>query len=79
MIEAAIQLDLITPEQAEALVKKSKTLGEWLVAQEKGKQGKTRKVRQKMLDGLGLLALLLLNFAVLAAFGWIVLRIVRWP
>ena len=33
MIEAAIQLDLITPEQAEALVKKSKTLGEWLVAQ----------------------------------------------
>lgn len=28
MIEAAIQLDLITPEQAEALVEKGK---EWLV------------------------------------------------
>jgi hypothetical protein len=48
------------------------------VAQEKDKAGKTRKVRQKMLDGLGLLALLLINFAVLATFGWIVLRIVRW-
>ena len=44
------------------------------MAQEKREAGKTRKVRQKMLDGLGLLALLLLNFAVLAAFGWIVLR-----
>jgi len=30
MIEAAIQMDLITPEQAEALVEKGKTLGEWL-------------------------------------------------
>jgi hypothetical protein len=78
MIEAAIQLDLITPEQAKALVKRGKTLGEWLVAREKGEAGKTRKIRQKMLDGLGLLALLLFNFAVLAAFGWIVLRIVRW-
>ena len=79
MMEAAIQLDLITPEQAEALAKKGETVGEWLVEQEKREAGKTRKVRQKMLDGLGLLALLLLNFAVLAAFGWIVLRIVRWP
>jgi hypothetical protein len=78
MIEAAIQLDLITSEQAEALVKNGKTVGEWLVVQEKGKAGNTRKVRQKMQDGLGLLALLLINFAVLAAFGWIVLRIVRW-
>jgi hypothetical protein len=78
MIEAAIHLDLITPEQAEALVKKGKTLGEWLMAQEKGKAGKTREVRQKVLDRLRLLALLLINFAVLAAFGWIVIRIVRW-
>ena len=78
MIEAAIQLDPITPEQDEALVKKGKTFGEWLVGQEKGKPGETRKVRQKMLDRLGLLALFLINFAVLAAFGWIVLRIVRW-
>ena len=34
MIEAAIQLDLITPEQAKALVEKGKTLGEWLMEQE---------------------------------------------
>jgi hypothetical protein len=78
MIEAAIQLDLITPEQAKALVEKGKTLGEWLMEQEKGNAGETKKVGQKMLDRLGLLALLLINFAVLAAFGWIVFRIVRW-
>ena len=42
MIEAAIQLDLITPEQAKTLVEKGKTLGEWPMEQEKGKAGKTR-------------------------------------
>jgi hypothetical protein len=77
MMEAAIQLDLITPEQAEALVEKGKTLGEWLLEQEKGEAGKAKKVKLRMLDGLGLLALLLLNFAVLVGFGWIVLRAVR--
>jgi hypothetical protein len=30
-----------------------------------------------MLDALGVLALLLFNFAVLVGFGWIVLRAVR--
>jgi hypothetical protein len=78
MIEAAIQMDLITPEQAEALVEKGKTLGEWLVEQEKGKAVEARNVKQSMLDALGLLALLLFNLVVLVGFGWIVLRIVRW-
>ena len=77
MIEAAIQLDLITPEQAKALVEKGKTLGEWLMEQEKGKAGETRKVGQTMLDRMGLLALLLFNFAVLVGIGWIVFRVVR--
>ena len=77
MMEAAIQLDLITPEQAEALAKKGKTVGEWLVEQEKGEAGNAKKVELRMLDGLGVLALLLLNFAVLVGFGWIVLRAVR--
>jgi len=77
MMEAAIQLDLITPEQAEALVEKGKTLGEWLVEQEKGEAGNAKKVKLRMLDGLGVLALLLLNFAVLVGLGWIVLRAVR--
>jgi hypothetical protein len=61
MVEAAIQLDLITPEQAKALVEKGKTLGEWLMEQEKAKAAKPRAVKQKMLDGLGMLALLLFN------------------
>ena len=47
MIEAAIQLDLITPEQAKALVEMGKTLGEWPMEQEKGKAGETRKVGQR--------------------------------
>jgi hypothetical protein len=77
MMEAAIQLDLITLEQAEALVEKGKTLGEWLVEQEKGEAGKARKVKLRMLDALGVLALLLINLVVLVGFGWIVLRVLR--
>jgi hypothetical protein len=77
MMEAAIQLDLITPEQAEALVEKGKTLGEWLVEQEEGKADKARKVKQRILDAVGVLALLLFNLVVLAGVGWIVLRVLR--
>jgi hypothetical protein len=86
MIEAAIQMDLIAPEQAEALVEKGKTLGEWLEEQEKGeprkeqeknKPAKTGEVRQKMLDTLGVRALVLFNLVVLVGLGWIVLRILR--
>ncbi|MGZ5899639.1 MAG: hypothetical protein ACXWLB_12865 [Reyranella sp.] len=77
MMEAAIQLDLITPEQAEALVEKGKTLGEWLVEQEEAKADKARKVRQRILDAVGVLALLLFNLVVLAGIGWIVLRVLR--
>ena len=77
MLEAAIQMDLITPEQAEALVEKGKTLGEWLVEQETGVAIEPRKAKQRILDALGVLALLLLNLAVLAGFGWIVLRVLR--
>ncbi len=47
MIEAAIQLDLITSEQAEALVEKGKTLGEWLVEQKKVEAGEAREAKQK--------------------------------
>jgi hypothetical protein len=78
MIEAAIQLDLITPEQAEALVEKGKTLGEWLVEQEKGEAGEPREGKQKKrMDRLWLFALLLVNLVVWAGFGWIVLRVLR--
>jgi hypothetical protein len=77
MLEAAIQLDVITPEQAAALIDKSKTLGEWLVEQEEGKVGKPEDGGQRKLDALGLLALLLFNLVVLAGIGWIVLRVLR--
>jgi hypothetical protein len=77
MLEAAIQLDLITPEQAAALIDKSKTLGEWLVEQEDGKADKAKDARQRMLDALGVLALILFNLVVLAGVGWIVLRVLR--
>ena len=70
-------MDLITPEQAEALVEKGKTLGEWLVEKEKGKAVEARNVEQRMLDALAVLALLLFNLVVWMGFGWIVLRIVR--
>jgi len=77
MLEAAIQLDLITLRQAEALVEKGKTVGEWLVEHGKAEAGKARKVKLRMLDVLSVLALLLFNFAVLGGFGWIVLRVLR--
>ncbi len=77
ILEAAIQLDVITPEQAAALVEKGKKLGEWLVEQEEGKAGKPEDARQRMLDALGVLALLLFNLVVLAGIGWIVLRVLR--
>jgi hypothetical protein len=77
MMEAAIQLDLITPEEAEALVEKGKTLGEWLVEQKKREAGEGREVKQRKLDALEVLALLLFNLVVLVGFGWIVLRVLR--
>jgi hypothetical protein len=77
MMEAAIQLNLITLEQAEALSNKGKTVGEWLVEQEKAEAGKGRKVKVKILEALGVLALLLFNLAVLVGSGWIVLRVLR--
>ena len=85
MIEAAIQLDFISVEQAETLVKKGKTLGEWLAEQEKGEPRKEQKkdkpptgeVIQKMLDALGVLALVLFNVVVVVGFGWIVVRTLR--
>jgi len=77
MLEAAIQLDVITPEQAAALIDKSKTLGEWFVEQEEGKAGKPEDGGQRKLDALGVLALLLFNLVVLAGIGWIVLRVLR--
>jgi hypothetical protein len=77
MLEAAIQMDLITPEQAEALVEKGKTLGEWLVEQEKGVAVEPRKAKQRILDALAVLVLLLFSLAVLVGFGWIVLRVLR--
>jgi hypothetical protein len=39
--------------------------------------GEPRVGKQTMLDRLGLLALVLLNLAALAGFGWIVLRVLR--
>ena len=85
MIEAAIQLDFISVEQAETLVKKGKTLGEWLAEHEKGEPRKEQKkdkpatgeVIQKMLDALGVLALVLFNVVVVVGFGWIVVRTLR--
>jgi len=77
MIEAAIQLDLITPEQAEALVEKGKTLSEWIAEQsvEMNEPGKGKQ--KKKLDWLWLLALLLFNLVLWAGFGWIVLRVLK--
>jgi hypothetical protein len=78
MIEAAIQLDLITPEQAEALVEKGKTLSEWIMEQKTVELGEPREGKQKKkLDWLWLVTLLLFNLVVWAGFGWIVLRVLK--
>jgi hypothetical protein len=76
MIEAAIQLDLITPEQAEALVEKGKTLSEWIMEQSV-ELGEPKEGKQKKMDRLWLVALLLFNLVVWAGFGWIVLRVLK--
>ena len=78
MIEAAIQLDLITPEQAEALVEKGKTLSEWIMERKSVELGEPREGKQKKkLDWLWLVTLLLFNLLVWAGFGWIVLRVLK--
>jgi hypothetical protein len=78
MIEAAIQLDLITLEQAEALVEKGKTLSEWIMEQKTVELGEPREGKQKKkLDWLWLVTLLLFNLVVWAGFGWIVLRVLK--
>ena len=77
MIEAAIQLDLITPEQAEALVEKGKTLSEWIMERKSVELGEPREGKQKKMDRLWLLALLLFNLVMWAGLGWIVLRVLK--
>jgi hypothetical protein len=47
------------------------------VKQENGKASEPGKAKRRTLDALGLLALLLFNFAVLAGFGWTALRVFR--
>ena len=74
-IEAAIQLDLITLEQAAALIERGKTVGEWLVEQDKSVA--RRNAKQRIVDALGVLALVVFSLAVLVGFGWIVLRVLR--
>jgi hypothetical protein len=77
MMEAAIQLDLITPEQAAALIERGKTLAKWLVEQDKSVAVEPRKAKQRIVDALGMLALLLFSLAVLVGFGWIALRVLK--
>jgi hypothetical protein len=78
MIEAAIQLDLITPEQAEALVEKGKTLSEWIMEQKTVELSEPREGKQKKkLDWLWLVTLLVFNLVAWAGFGWIVLRVLK--
>ena len=77
MMESAIQMDLITPAQAEVLIEKGKTLGEWMVDQDRGEMGELKTSKQKMMDRLGLLALLVFNVGVFVGLGWIVLWVVR--
>ena len=78
MIEAAIQLDLITPEQAEVLVEKGKTLNAWIMEQKSVELSEPREGKQiRKLDWLWLVTLLLFNLVVWAGFGWIVLRVLK--
>jgi hypothetical protein len=47
------------------------------VEQEKNEAGEPRRAKQRMLDALGVLALILFNLVVLVGLGWIVLRVLR--
>ena len=75
MVEAAIQLEVITPEEAKALVEKGQTLSEWMTERESVQMGKPREGKKRKSDRLWLFALLLFNLAAWAAFGWILLRV----
>jgi hypothetical protein len=72
-IEAAIQLDLITLDQAAELIERGKTVGEWLVEQDKSVAVERRNAKHRIVDALGVLALLVFSLAVLVGFGRIVL------
>jgi hypothetical protein len=63
------------PEQAAALIERGKTLAEWLVEQDKSVAVEPRKAKQRIVDALGMLALL--SLAVLVGFGWITLRVLK--
>jgi hypothetical protein len=77
VIEAAIQLNLITTEQALALVENGKTLNEWIMEQSVKIDEPAAGKQKKKLDWLWLVLLLLFNLVVWAGLGWIVLRVVR--
>ena len=77
MMESAIQLNLITSEQAEVLIEKGKSISEWIKEQDRGEMGELKTGKQKIMDRLGLLALLLFNVGVFVGLGWILVWAVR--
>jgi uncharacterized membrane protein len=47
------------------------------VEQDKSVAVEPRKAKQRIVDALGMLALLLFSLAVLVGFGWITLRVLK--
>jgi hypothetical protein len=76
--DAAIQLNLFTTEQAQALVENGKTLNEWIIAQSVEVDEPGAGQQKKKLDWLlWSISLLFFSLMMWAGLGWIVLRVVR--
>jgi hypothetical protein len=78
VIGPAIQLNLITTEQAQAPVENGKTLNEWIIEQSVEIDGPEAGRQKKRLYWLlWLVSLLFISLVMWAGLGWIVLRVVR--
>jgi hypothetical protein len=67
--EAAIQLDLVTVNTAEAQVTQGRTVAEWMAGQKPGAGGDRKGHPRKSFDKALLLALVMFNLIVLVALG----------
>jgi hypothetical protein len=75
--EAAIQLDLVTLNTAEAQVAQGRTVAAWMAAQKPGAGSDRKRHPRKSLDRALLLALVMFNLLVLVAVATAIVWVVR--
>jgi hypothetical protein len=75
--EAAIQLDLVTPDTAEAQVAQRRTVAAWMAAPKSGAGSDRNGHPRKSFDRALLLALAMFNLLVLGALATAIVWVVR--